>query len=159
MSAAECPPGTQRTDYVPVIYSITTHDGWSQHGPCRLVRQTIDITVDLSTLVVQYGTLCHRKRRHYGDIVTRVCWIARQMYHGCGSGPRCSPYCRNGALQVSRTNSGIRRLPVLVSADSLVPIQKQDHYRTLQYPRYSACPPGALPWTARPYAPGFEECD
>jgi hypothetical protein len=65
----------------------------------------------------------------------------------------------NGAVQVSRTNSGIRSLPVLVSAVSLVPIQKQDHYRTLQSPRDSACKPGALPWTARPYAPGFEECD
>jgi hypothetical protein len=115
-------PGTQRTDYVPVIYSITTHDGSSQHGPCPLVRQTIDITIDLSTLVVQDGTLYHRKRRYYCDIVTRVCWIARQTHHGCGSGPPDAPHTvGNGPLQVSRTNSGIRSLLFLVSAVSLVP--------------------------------------
>jgi len=89
MSAAECPApadGLRARDLL-----NHHHDGWSQHGPCRLVRQTIDIAVDLSTLVVQYGTLCHRERRHYSDIVTRVRWIARQTYYGCGSGPQMLP--------------------------------------------------------------------
>jgi hypothetical protein len=84
------------------------HDGWSQHGPCRLVRQTIDITVDLSTLVVRYGTLCHRQRRYYCDIVTRVLldcssnvlWLRIEP-------PDAAHTVGNGALQVSRTISGI----------------------------------------------------
>ncbi len=135
------------------------HDGAVTVRSVSSCLAKIDITDDLSALVVQSGTLCHRKRHLLYNPDTSL-WIVRRTYcitMAADRPPHAAHTVGNGALQVSRTNSGIRSLPVLVSADLLVPIHEQDHYRTLQRPRDSACSPGALCWSTRPYAPGFEE--
>jgi hypothetical protein len=107
----------------------------------------IDITDDLSALVVQSGTLCHRKRHLLYNLDTSL-WIVRRTYcitMAADRPPHAAHTVGNGALQVSRTNSGIRSLPVLVSAGLLVP-----HPRTRSLGHCNA--PGTVPVRRAPSA-------
>jgi hypothetical protein len=146
-------PGTQPTSGLRARHSHGNllnhyhyHDGAVTVRPCLLVRRGLIsqmicppwLSVWHSILLEAPSLLCNRDTSllDCSSFVERAMAADRPQHaaHTVGT----------SALHVSHTNSGVRRVPVLVSASLLVPIQKHDHYLTLR------CPPGPCLFTGRP---------
>ena len=137
------PPNARQQTTCPLSTNhYQCHDGAVTVRSVSSCLAKIDITDDLSALVVQYAI----GSATYCTTLTLVCglFVERTVLPMAADRPRHAAHTvGNGVHQVPRTNSGIRSLPVLVSADLLVPIHEQDHSDT-------ATPPGQCLFAGRP---------